>query len=279
MKKQILLILSIAVIGLSACKNDFERIRASGDPELIYDKAFELYDKGDYLKAQTLFEQILSAYRGRAKAEQLYYRYAYTHYYLNTYVSAAYYFKSFSSTFTSSSLKEEADYMAAISNYNMSPTFRLDQTYTLEAIEDFQNFINMYPQSPRVSEANELIDEMRAKLERKAFAEGKLYYDLKQYQSSIQSLENLLRDYPESTNAEHVRFIILKASFDLAINSIYEKKEERFNTVLEKYENFINKYPNSDNLIEANIIKNKAEENLKELKYGRYQDKSTASRP
>lgn len=246
---------------------------------MIYDKAFELYDKGDYLKAQTLFEQILSAYRGRAKAEQLYYKYAYTHFYLGTYVSAAYYFKSFSSTFTSSSLREEADYMAAISNYNMSPSFRLDQTYTLEAIEDFQNFINMYPQSSRVPEANQLIDEMRAKLERKAFAEGRLYYDLKQYESSIQSLDNLLRDFPESTNAESVRFLILKASYDLAVNSIYEKKEERFKKVLDKYSDFINKYPTSLKIKEANAIKNNAEQNLKELEYGRYQDKSTASRP
>ena len=267
MRRNSILALLVGLIAMVSCKSDFERIRASGDPELIYDKAFELYDKGDYLKAQTLFETILSAYRGRAKAEQLYFRYAYTHFHLRTYTSAAYYFKSFATTFVSSPLRQEADFMAAISNYRLSPTYRLDQTNTLQAIEDFQNFINMYPTSAKVDECNAYIDELRGKLEQKAFGEGKLYYDLKQYQASIQTLENLLRDFPESKNAENVRFMILQASFELAENSIYEKKADRYNTVLEKYELFKNKYPKSSKLKDARDIKTKATEKLKELKY------------
>jgi len=268
MKKNVIYFVSLlAIVLLGSCKSDFERIRASGDPEMIYDKAFELYDKGDYLKAQTLFEQILSVYRGRAKAEQLYFRYAYTHYHLRSYTSAAYYFNSFSTTFVSSPLKVEADFMSAISNYRLSPGYRLDQSNTLVAIEEFQNFINMYPNDPKVEECNNYIDELRKKLETKAFGEGKLYYDLKQYQSAIQSLENLLRDFPESAEAENVRYLILQASYELAENSIYEKKIERYNLVLEKYESFKSKYPNSKKIKEATEIKNSATLKLKELKY------------
>lgn len=268
MKRNVYIILLIVtLLSVWGCKSDFERIRASGDPELIYDKAFELYEAGDYLKAQTLFEQILSVYRGRAKAEQLYFKYAYTHFHLRSYLQAAYYFENFANTFVSSPLRVEADFMTAISNYRLSPVYRLDQTYSIEAIDDFQNFINMYPQDPKVEECNAYIDELRQKMEKKAFAEGKLYYDLKQYQSSIQSLENLMRDYPETEDAEEVRFLILLASFELAENSIYEKKRERYQVVLEKYEMFKNKYPDSPRMKEARAIKNLTTEKIKELKY------------
>lgn len=272
MKIRHLIIVFVLLAGTFSCKTEFEKIRASGEADKIYNKAFELYDNGEYMKAQILFEQILSAYRGKAQAEQLYFRYAFTHYYLRNYVSAAFYFKNFTSTFATSPLREEADYMAAISNYRLSPVFRLEQSHTIQAIDDFQNFINQYPRSPKVEECNDYIDELRAKLERKAHAEGRLYFDLKQYQAAIQSLENLLKDFPESENAESIRFLILQASYELAENSIYERQEERYNQVIEKYTNFKNKYPRSGMLKEASAIRNRAYEKLKQFSYVGHKD-------
>jgi outer membrane protein assembly factor BamD len=267
-----ILALSILLMIISSCKNEFEKIRATGDAELIYAKGFEFYEKGEYLKAQSLFEQILSSYRGKAKAEKLYFSYAYSHYHLRSFLSANFYFNNFSQTFANSALREEADFMAAYSNYKLSPGFKLDQTYTYKAIDDFQTFANLYPASERAAEANKLIDELRVKLEKKAFAEGQLYFDLKQYQSSIQSFENMLKDFPESSNAEKVRFLILKSSFLLAENSIYEKQEERFTTVIEKYQIFKNKYPRSSFNKEAMEIQQISKQRLKQFSNDRYQN-------
>jgi outer membrane protein assembly factor BamD len=255
-----------------ACKNEFERIRASGNADLIYDKGFEYYEKGDYLKAQALFEQILSSYRGKAKAEELYFKYAYTHYHLSSFTTAAFYFNNFSTTFGNSPFREEADFMAAYSHYKMSPTYRLDQTNTYKAIDEFQTFANMYPNSARVEEANRYIDELRAKLEKKTFAEGQLYFDLKQYTSAITSYENMLKEFPESPNAETVRMQILRSSYLWAINSIYEKQEERFKTVVEKYQLFKTKYPKSSFLKEASEIHTNSKQKLKQFSNERYQN-------
>ena len=57
--------------------------------------------------------------------------------------------------------KEEAEYMAAYSNFRLSPNYKLDQTYTEKAIEGFEQFINLYPTTERAVNANKLIDEMR----------------------------------------------------------------------------------------------------------------------
>lgn len=276
MKKSVLLAGSLVAVALlfNSCKSEFEKIRASGNPELLHQKAYEYYDQQEYLRAQTLFELIIPAYRGKPELEKVYFTYAYTYYNLGKYILANYYFKNFSSTFPTSSYKEEADFMAAYSDYQMSPTYRLEQTYTEKAIEEFQTFVNTYPNSERVKECNRLIDEMRLKLEKKAFEEAKLYFDLRQYQAAMVSFENLLKDFPETNNAEQVRFLLAKAAFLMAENSIFEKQEERYLQTVKYAEDFLEKFSDSPNLKEVQSIHNESVKKLKSLTNGRYQDQS-----
>ena len=227
----------------SACKSTFERTRTSGNAELILNKAFDYYDKKNYQRALTLFELVVNTLRGDARAEKAYYEYAQCHYQTKQYLLAAFYFKNFSNTFTNSPLREEAAFMSAYANYQLSPSFRLDQKSTESAIEEFQIFVNLFPKSEKVGQCNKLIDELRRKLEQKAFGEGQLYYDLRQYQSAVISFDNLLRDYPESPDVERVRYLIAKASYLLAENSILEKKEERYGQSVTRCDDFLEKYP------------------------------------
>ncbi|MEM1322649.1 MAG: outer membrane protein assembly factor BamD [Bacteroidota bacterium] len=250
----------------SSCKNEFERLRASGDQEQLYTKAFEYYENEDYVKAQALFELVINGLRGKVEAEKVYFYYAYTHFYLNKFILSSYYFKNFSNTFPNSQYREEADFMNAYSYYKLSPNFRLEQSNTEKAVESMQLFVNTFPNSKRVPECNKLIDEMRKKMERKAFNEAVLYYDLKQYQSANRSFENLLKDYPETNDAERVRFMITKASFLLAENSIYEKREERYQQALKNSSSFLERYPESSYKKEVSSIYNKSNNQLKSFK-------------
>lgn len=264
-----------ALLVFGGCRSEYEKIRTGGDPETIRKKAFEYYDEKDYVKAQGLLELALPSFKGKKEAEEIYYRYTYTYYHTRQYLLASYYFNNFVQTFGGSPYKEEMAFMSAYSNYKMSPTFRLDQTHTLKAIEDFQLFTNTYPESERVAECNKLIDELREKLERKAYDEGRLYFDLRNYQSSVQSFENLLRDFPETSNAEAVRFMILKATFLLAENSVIEKQSDRYADALERAEEFVARYGKSENVKEAATIKETSIKKLKQLENVGYKSKST----
>ena len=244
--KMRLLGVTLFLLVVAGCKSDFERVRLSGDTNLIYQKGIALFEKGDYQKAQTLFELIINNFRGQKEAEDLYFKYAYTHYHLKNYVLAAYYFKNFSTTYSLSNLREEADFMAAFSNYRLSPQYRLEQSYTVKAIEGLQDFANAYPRSERVAECNQLIDGLRAKLERKSFEEAKLYYDLRQYQAALHTFENLLKDFPETRDAQKIRFLMVDAAFAWAENSVVDKKAERYEKTLEYIKLFRNKYPSSE---------------------------------
>ena len=279
MKKSVVILtfLSIFCLVLTSCKNEFEKIRASGDVNLLMKKGLEYYDKGEYAKAQSLFELVMPSIKGRPELESISYKYAYTHFYDKTYTTAAFYFRNFALTFANSPLREEAEYMSAFSEYKQSPTHRLDQESSTKAIDGFQSFINNFPESKRIKECNKLIDELRKKMELKAYEEGQLYYKIEQYQASVQVFENLLKDFPETGNAEEIRFTIVKAAYLLAENSVYGKQLERHKIVVEKYNDFNDKYPKSHFKKEAEVYLKNSNKKIQEFNNVRHQSQSSKS--
>lgn len=277
-KRNLIFFLFLVVFSLTSCKSEYERLRASSDTELVYKKSLEYYNKKEYLKAQTLFEQILGRYRGKKEAEDLYVKYAYTHYYLANYILAASYFSNFANTYITSPLREEAAYMSAYSNYLQSPDYKLEQSFTYKAIDELQNFVNNYSTSKRVAEANKLIDELRNKLEKKAYEEAMLYYDLKQFQSATITLNNMLKDFPDSKNIEKIRYYIVKSNYTLSENSIYNKQLERYEATQISAELFLNKFPKSRDRREIDGILKSTKQIIKNLENDGHKDKSSRDR-
>lgn len=259
-------IYSLLIISLlTACKSEFEQVRISNDPARILTTSLKYYENGDYLRAQTLMELILNQYRGTSQGEELFFKYAYTHFYLANYELAAVYFTNFTTTFGYSKYTEEADYMIAYSFYKQSPSFRLDQAPSIKAIDAFQDFANKYPESERVAECNKLIDELRGKLEEKAYAQGQLYFDISQYQAAVTSFKNMLTDFPESSRAENIRFLILKAGYEYALKSIYTKRAERYQDAKIYYTDYMNHFPKGTHAKEARDINKQIQSNTKNL--------------
>jgi len=259
----------VVVFLASSCKSSFEKLRTSNDPEKVLVAAENYYKEGNYLKAQILYEIVLPYYKGKKEADEIYYKYAYTHYNLEDYILAAHYFKSYSKSFINSPHREECLYMAAYSEYVISPEPKLDQGQTIKAIDDFQLFVNTYPNSEKVETCNHNIDELRKKLEIKAFNAGELYFNVGKYISAIISLENMLKDYPETDKEEDVRFLILKSAYNYAKKSVYNKKEERYNETIEKYKQYIKKFPKSKNLKLVNKIHKNTLLELKKIEDGK----------
>lgn len=257
---------TLVLITSIGCKSEFEKIRISNDAERMYTKGLEYYENEEYDKAQILLEQSIASYRGKQEAEELFFKYAYTHFHLNQYILSAHYFKNFANTFINSEKREEAEFMAAYSNVKNSPNYKLDQKYTTNAIEGLQQFVNTYPSSERVDQCNDLIDELRAKLEKKTLEEGKLYYDLREYQSADQSFLNLLREFPETQNGEEVRFMLVQSAYNLARNSVYEKRRARYEETIKRAEQFNKKYESSSYKTEVTEYIKLSRTGIKELK-------------
>lgn len=253
------------VLSLSSCSNGFEKIRTSDDTKLQYDKAFEYFENEDYTRARAIFEVLLTKLRGKSESEKVYYYYARTFYETRAYKSATGYFENFVQTFLNSEYKEDAEYLTAMANYKLSPSFRLDQSYTKKSMTQFQQYINKYPQSERVAECNTLIDEMQAKLEKKAYEEGKLYRDRKMWESAKTSLSNMIKDFPDSEYIEEARFMIAESDFLIAENSIRFRQTERYQKAIKGAQFFQKKYPVSEYTGQIENIISTSNDKIKEL--------------
>lgn len=254
LKKLTYSILVILTLSFLISCSEYQKILKSSDYNKKYDKALELYNEKDYFRAHTLFEELLSVYKGTDRAEEIYYYYAYCFYGENDFMMAGYHFKNYIQTYPFGKRKEECHYLAAYCYYLNSPEYTLDQSYTVKAIEELQLFINRYPKSDKIADANNLIDKLRNKLESKSFHNAKLYYDIGDYKASIQSLKSSIREFPDSDYREEILFLILKSNYLLAQNSIIAKKSERFQKTLGEYDALIVEFPDSRFKKEADRI-------------------------
>jgi outer membrane protein assembly factor BamD len=249
----------IVLIAFTSCKSKFEKLRASNDTAKKYREAVRLYEKKDYSKALGLFDDLVTKYRGTAEAEDLSYYFAYTHYKLRDNTTARYHFKTFADTYASSPKAEECRFMAAYCFYLESPIYSLDQENTIKAIEALQLFINLHPKGERVAEASKLISNLREKLETKSYANSRLFLDIGDYKSAVIAFRNSAREFPDTKYAEEMEFLTVKSQALYAGASFEVKQEERYNEAIQLYAEFIQNYPSSKYLKEAEAIKKSSE--------------------
>lgn len=245
-KKASNIVLTVLFTAVLFSCSQYKQIQKSQDFKYKYDKALEYYDKEDYFRALNLFDQVMPFFRGTKEAEDIAYKYGYAYYNQKEYIMASYYFDRFAKTYPRSEKAEDASYMSAYCKYLDSPSYKLDQTNTKQAIQDLQLFVNAYPHSEKVKQCNELIDELRAKLQKKDYEIAKLYLKMNKYKAAVSSFENLLTEYPNSMYKEDAMFYTIQAYFYYASRSVRSKRQERYEEAMETYNDFITLYPNSE---------------------------------
>ncbi len=257
--------LLVPVIFLFSCNNKFNKIMKSNDYEYKLKMADEYFEAKKYRLAQQLYEELYPVFKGTDKFEQLYYKDAFCFYYMEDYPSAENFFRGFLEVFPNSSKAEEVDFMHALCFYKQSPKLELEQINTAKTMGIMQTFINTHPGSERIAEATEIIDKCRAKLEKKELRAADLYYKLGQYRAAAISYDNLLNSYPESASAETYKLQAVKSYYKFAQLSVADKQVERYGKVIDEYEDFADRFPDSKLLNEAEEYKNLSTHNIKEI--------------
>tara|TARA_B110001450_G_scaffold163166_1_gene152062 strand:+ start:1881 stop:2744 length:864 start_codon:yes stop_codon:yes gene_type:complete len=236
---------------------EYQKVLNKGTSEEQYKMATKMYEVNNYSKAIRLFEKIKPAYRGKPQMERIQFMEAQSNFNEKNYSISGYYFDRFAKNYPKSSKKEEASFLSAYSYKLASPPFSLDPTDTNKALNSFQSFINEYPDSDKLDEANKHYKELRYKLQKKYFEIAKTYYrtadyDLRNYKAAIQAFDNLLSDYLGSEFKEEALYFRLKAAHDFVLKSTFRRKPVRIKDAKEAYEKLIRNYPESKFMEDAN---------------------------
>jgi outer membrane protein assembly factor BamD len=259
MKKIVCLLLF--VILFSSC-NEYQKALKKEDVAVKFEMGTKLYDAGSYTKAIRLFEQIAPAYRGKPQAEKLFYMFAQSYYKTKQYYLAGYQFESFASGYPKSEKVQEAAYLGAKSYSMLSPVYSLDQTDTYKAIDKLQVFIDTYPNSEYLSDANVAVKSLSEKIEKKVYENAKGYNTISDYKSALVALDNFVADYPGTPFKEDALFYKFDSAYQLAINSVPEKMEERLNVALIAHSNLMKFSADTKYKEKANVMLARVETDL-----------------
>lgn len=268
LKQTILLKFSVLLLSsmflLTAC-SDYNKVVKGDDYQQKFELANSLYEKGQFLRSVTLFEQVYQKMPKTGEGELSYYRIARAYYEEKDFYMAGYYFGSYTQRYPYSNKAEEALFLSAMCSVFNSPAASLDQNDTELAISNLQQFIDAYPQSPLIDSCNHVMDELRVKLETKDYEAVKLYARTQNYRAAVTTALTFLEDYPRSRYKEEIGFVLLENSYMLAMNSIDNKKMERIEQTIERYRTFVADFPESSNKKAADRISDELNKELQKI--------------
>jgi outer membrane protein assembly factor BamD len=232
-----------------------------------YEAGLNYYNKKDYYRASVLFEQILPIVRGLPEGEKVQFYLAYCQFYDKLYLLASEQFKTFYETYGRSALAEEARFMRAFSLFQSSPNPNLDQTSSIESMAAMQEYINRYPNSAFRDRAIEVILSTQVKLEKKGFENAKQYYRMKYFTAAIIALNNFKQNFPDSKYIEEAYYLVILSEYKLAQQSIQSKQPGRYRAVVDHYKEFLDRYPESSFLKDAERLYAESLDKVNSLKH------------
>ncbi len=256
MKKTIVLAVTALALLFSSCAHEYNKVYMSNDTQYKYEYAKECFANGKWQRAVSLLTDLIVVQKGSENAQESLYMLAMAQYNNKDYEGASATFKRYYATYPKGYFAEMAEFYVGQSLYECTPEPRLDQSATVAAIAAFQEYLDLYPDAIQKTAAQQRLFELQDKLVMKELYSAQLYYDLgpyfgncnfggNNYEACIITAQNALKDYPYSKMRENFAILLMKSKYELALQSVDDKKYERFQDAEDECYGFINEYPDS----------------------------------
>ena len=249
MPRFLLIIALLFVVGCSGSG----RLRYDS-PQEAYEKGLAFYEEGDFTKAIEMLQGTFDFGRTHQWAADAQLLLARSYRANEEFLLAANEYTRFTQIYRSDERVPDAEYELAMTYYDRSPSFRLDQTDTERAIVQFQLFMTRYADHALVEDAASRIIELRGKLARKQFNTAELYERREYYQAAAVSYEAVFDRYYDTDLADDALLGAMKAYLQYAKLSVSDKVEERLLLAEVNYDRLLQIFPDSPLVKDAEII-------------------------
>jgi len=159
LSKRVFILLAAVSLVMHSC-SEYQKVLKNEDVKAKYDMAEKYYEAKDFKRANRLLEQIAPKYVGKPQGERVQFFLANSFYQIENYNFAGYQFERFLKSYPKSDKAAEASFLGAKSYFMLSPVYSIDQTDTDKALDKLQLFINSYPESEFLAEANSMAKEL-----------------------------------------------------------------------------------------------------------------------
>jgi len=236
--------LSIALSLLLGCSKKGVRT-IEGDPELLYREGLARYNKRDYSEALKRFELLKSSFPDSPPytvwAEL---KIGDCHFFQKEYVEAIAAYEEFKKIHPTHEEIPYVLYQIGLAYFNQIFTYDRDQTFTQNALSNFEYLVANYPPSLFTEKTKEKIGFCRKRLADHEFYIGNYYYKNGKFKAASVRFQGLIEKFPKMPEEDKILFLLGKSCLELDQG---ERATEAFNKI-------VSEYPKSSHYREAKAI-------------------------
>jgi outer membrane assembly lipoprotein YfiO len=165
-------------------------------------ESFTIIRGGNFEKAIETYRQVIDNQPFTEFSAAAQYRIGLSYFKMERYDEAAAEFQKVLDFYPTSEWSAEAAFGSADAKFRMALPYEYDKTASEQAVAKFRSFIRKYPESSRVDEAEEKIQQLRHSAARHEYEVAEYYYRNMRYASARVYYGSLARDYAETKWAE-----------------------------------------------------------------------------
>ena len=211
-----------------------------------FEKAMRYFDKGKYSRAKDEFDYIIMADPGSKISNESQYYMAESMYQIKEYDEASIAFDRYVRFSPDYSKIEKARYRICECAINFSNSYQREQSQTHRALEQLQMFIEDYPESDLIDDAEDAMLALRLKLAQKDYEVGRMYLKLEEYDSALIYFRSVLNHYYDTSFSDDARVGII---FTHILNDNREGAKSYFKSQKERFLSE-NKYKEAGTLLQ-----------------------------
>ena len=236
------LLLSVSlllVLSITSCFPTKER--KANNVEGLFNQASTYYQDEKYKKARETFEELRDNYPLSKYSIVAELRIADSYYHAEEYGEAINRYEDFKKLHPTNPTIPYIIYQIGLSYFKQILSIDQDQTFTQNAVKQFEHLISKYPSTTYATSAQKELEICKEKLGQYEFYVGNFYFKREKYASALYRFNGILANFPKLSINDKVYLYIGESYLSL------EEKEKAKTALTHLVEN----YPNSEHYSKA----------------------------
>ncbi len=225
MRSNKFLVLFIVTSFLSGCAWFISKEIPRNNPNALYQKGYEDYQKERYEKAIESFQKLKEEYPLSELALQAELGIADSHFSMEEYGYAELAYSDFINLHPTNENLPYVMYQVGMCHYKQVLSIDRDQTETWKALKEFEKLLTRFPSSKFSFLAEGNIRECKKQLADHEFYVGEIYFKMKQYKAALKRFDIIAKNYSNLGLDYKVNYMIEETKKLMANTEVKDKSK------------------------------------------------------